>query len=123
MGQPVAFFEVVSPDHERAQKFYGELFGWQVAANPAMGGYGLVDTGAGEGAIGGGIGPSSGPGDKGVKIYVRVDDLDAYLDQAENARRQTACPADRPAGRLRQVRGVHRPRWQSGRAMGLRLAR
>lgn len=83
MGQAVAFFEVVSPDHERAQKFYRELFGWQVAADPAMGGYGLVDTGAGEGAIGGGIGPSSGPGDKGVKIYVRVDDLDAYLDRAE----------------------------------------
>src|SRR5262249_44910248 len=57
MGQPVAFFKVISPDHERAQKFYSELFGWQVAADPAMGGYGLVDTGAGDGAIGGGRGP------------------------------------------------------------------
>ena len=83
MGQPVAFFEVISPDHERAQKFYSDLFGWQVAADPAMGGYGLVDTGAGEGAIGGGIGPAEGPDDKGVKIYMRVDDLDAYLDRAE----------------------------------------
>ena len=83
MGQPVAFFEVVSADHERAQKFYSELFGWQVAADPAMGGYGLVDTGAGEGAIGGGIGPASGPDEAGVKIYMRVDDLDAYLDRAE----------------------------------------
>ena len=83
MGQPVAFFEVISPDHERAQKFYSELFGWQVAADPAMGGYGLVDTGAGDGAIGGGIGPSSAPGEAGVKIYMRVDDLDAYLDRAE----------------------------------------
>src|SRR3974377_2575580 len=83
MGQPVAFFEVISPDHERAQKFYRELFGWQVPAAPAMGGYGLVDTGAGDGAIGGGIGPSSNPGEKGVKIYMRVDDLDAYLDRAE----------------------------------------
>ncbi len=33
----------------------------KLAADPAMGGYGLVDTGAGEGAIGGGIGPSSSP--------------------------------------------------------------
>src|ERR1700738_3830552 len=82
MGQPVAFFEVVSADHERAQKFYAELFGWQVAADPAMGGYGLVDTGAGDGAIGGGIGPSEGAGN-GVKIYMRVDDLDAYLHRAE----------------------------------------
>jgi hypothetical protein len=83
MGKPVAFFEVVSQDHERAQKFYRELFDWQVAADPAMGGYGLVDTGAGEGAIGGGIGPAAAPGETGVKIYVRVDDLDAYLDRAE----------------------------------------
>src|SRR5689334_23582629 len=83
MGQAVAFFEVVSPDHERAQKFYAELFGWQVAADPAMGGYGLVDTGAGEGAIGGGIGPGEGTGGRGVKIYMRVDDLDACLDRAE----------------------------------------
>src|SRR5216683_149517 len=52
MGQPVAFFEVISPDAERAQKFYAELFGWQVSADPAMGGYALVDTGAGEGAVG-----------------------------------------------------------------------
>jgi predicted enzyme related to lactoylglutathione lyase len=83
MGQPVEFFEVISPDHKRAQKFYSELFEWQVVADPAMGGYGLVDTGAGEGAIGGGIGPSSAPGDAGVKIYMRVSDLEGYLDRAE----------------------------------------
>jgi uncharacterized protein len=82
MGQPVAFFEILSPDHERAQKFYRELFGWEITADPAMGGYGLVDTGAGEGAIGGGIGPGDDPGEKRVKIYMRVDDLDAYLDRA-----------------------------------------
>jgi uncharacterized protein len=83
MGQPVAFFEVISADAERAQAFYAELFGWQVAADPAMGGYGLVDTGAGEGAIGGGIGPSATPGETGVRFYVRVDDLEAALAKAE----------------------------------------
>jgi hypothetical protein len=97
MGQPVAFFEVVSADHERAQKFYSELFGWQVAADPEMGGYGLVDTGAGESAIGGGIGPASQPGDAGVKIYMRVDDLDAYLDRAEKlGGRRLVPPTDLP---------------------------
>jgi predicted enzyme related to lactoylglutathione lyase len=98
MGQPVAFFEVISPDHERAQKFYRELFGWQVAADPAMGGYGLVDTGGGEGAIGGGIGPSEA-GEKGVKIYMRVDDLDTYLDRAEQlGGRRLVAPTDLPGG-------------------------
>ena len=82
VGQPVGFFEVVSPNHERAQKFYSELFDWTVSTDPAMGGFGLVDTGAGETAIPGGIGPEAVPGDAGVRIYVRVDDLDAYLERA-----------------------------------------
>ncbi len=34
MGPAGAFFEILSPDHERAQKFYHDLFGWQVAADP-----------------------------------------------------------------------------------------
>ena len=93
MGQPVAFFEVISPDAERAQKFYAELFGWEVGApDPAMGGYALVDTGAGEGAIGGGIGAATTPGEAGVKIYMRVDDLDAYLDRAEKLGGQRVVP-------------------------------
>ena len=82
MGAPVAWFEVTSTDHERAQKFYAELFGWSVSADPNMGGYGIVDTGAGESAVGGGIGPSQSPGDTGVKIYLRVDDIEPYLARA-----------------------------------------
>ncbi|MDQ4133212.1 MAG: VOC family protein [Actinomycetota bacterium] len=83
MGQPVAYFEITSDDAVRAQKFYAELFDWTVAADPTTDGYGLVDTGAGDGAVSGGIGPSMAPGDTGVKIYVRVDDLDSYLDRGE----------------------------------------
>lgn len=98
MGQPIAFFEVLSPNHERAQRFYAELFDWQVAADPAMGGYGLVDTGAGEGAIGGGIGPGEN-GEASVKVYVRVDDLDAYLDRAEAlGGKRVMPPTDLPGG-------------------------
>ena len=99
MGQPVAFFEVVSADAPRAQKFYAELFGWQVAADPAMGGYALVDTGAGDDAIGGGIGPAETPDEAGVKIYMRVDDLDSYLDRAEKLGGQRLVPpTDLPSG-------------------------
>jgi hypothetical protein len=38
MGNPVAFFEIVSPDAARARAFYTELFGWAADANPAFGG-------------------------------------------------------------------------------------
>jgi predicted enzyme related to lactoylglutathione lyase len=74
---------VISQNKPRAQKFYADLFGWQVAPNPQTGGYALVDTDAGETAIGGGIGPAANPGEAGVKIYMRVDDLDGYLERAE----------------------------------------
>ena len=82
MGQPVAMFEVISKDHERAQEFYARLFDWTVQRDPSMGGYGLVDTGAASSAIIGGIGPSTEAGDTGVKVYIRVDNLGAYLDRA-----------------------------------------
>ncbi len=82
MGQPVAFFEVTSSEPERAQKFYAELFGWHITPDPEMGGYALVDTQSGDGAIPGGIGAPQEAGDTGVKIYMRVDDLDAYLGRA-----------------------------------------
>ena len=99
MGAPVAFFEVSSPDPERAQRFYGELFGWQVAADPEMGGYGLVDTAAGEGAIGGGIGPVADGDTAGVRIYARVDDLEGALRRAEElGGTRLVPPTDLPAG-------------------------
>ncbi|HYK69486.1 MAG TPA: VOC family protein [Streptosporangiaceae bacterium] len=97
MGAPVAFFEVISDDPEQARKFYCEMFGWQASPDPAMGGYALVDTGAGEDAIGGGIGPSAGAGDTGVKIYMRVDNLDVCLDRAERlGGRRVVPPTDLP---------------------------
>src|SRR5258708_27636291 len=98
MGQPVAFFEVISQDAPRAQKFYADLFGWQVAANPAMGGYALVDTGAGEGAIGGGIGPAENPGEAGGEIYMQGDDPDRYLGRAQKPGGQKLVPPPPPPG-------------------------
>jgi len=92
MGRPVAFFEVISADAARARRFYGELFEWSAEADESLGGYALVDTGAGEDAVGGGIGPSRAPGDTGVKIYVRVDDLDGYLKQAVDLGGTTLVP-------------------------------
>jgi predicted enzyme related to lactoylglutathione lyase len=99
MGAPVAFFEIISDDHERAQRFYAELFGWTADGDPAMGGYGLVDTGNGENGIGGGIGPSSDDDAPGVRIYMRVDDLDGYLDRAEKlGATRVVPPMDLPSG-------------------------
>ena len=83
MGAPVAYFEIVSPQAERIRDFYTRLFGWTTVdiGDPT---YTMIDTGAGAGTIGGGIGSPQRPTDPGgTKIYMRVDDLQAYLDRAE----------------------------------------
>ncbi|GAB3611114.1 VOC family protein [Humibacter ginsengiterrae] len=81
MGQPVAMFEITARDSEAAVKFYSELFGW--TTQPAEGGgYALVDTGGGEGAIPGGIGQPEHGDVPRTTVYVRVDDLQASLDKA-----------------------------------------
>jgi uncharacterized protein len=82
MGAPVAWFDITSKDPERIGRFYRELFGWSLA-DSGQPGYSLVDTGAGEGAIGGGIGAAQSPEDPGgTTIYMKVDDLSNTLDRA-----------------------------------------
>lgn len=94
---PVSFFEIVSDDAPRAREFYTALFGWKVETDDD--GYGLVDTGAGEGAVTGGIGPSMTPGDTGVKIYVGTDDLDGTLSRAKGLGSDVVLePMDLPGG-------------------------
>jgi len=92
MGAPVAYFEIVSPNAERARTFYTQLFGWQTVdiGDPT---YTMVDTGAGDGAIGGGIGePQRATDGGGTKIYMRVDDLAGYLARAEELGGRTIVP-------------------------------
>ena len=99
MGRPVAMFEIVSHQPARARDFYSGLFDWSVNEDPEWGDYALVDTGSGEGAVPGGIGPSMEEGATGVKIYVRVDDLGKYLSRAEElGGRRVVGPTALPGG-------------------------
>lgn len=86
-SHPVSFVEIVSEDPERSRKFYVDLFGWKIETDDD--GFGLIDTGAGEGAVSGGIGPSMMPGDTGVKFYVSTDDLEATVHRANELGSQT----------------------------------
>jgi predicted enzyme related to lactoylglutathione lyase len=98
MGAPVAFFEIISGDAERARRFYADLFGWKGDADPAMGGYALIDTASADGSIGGGIGSDQDDA-AGVRIYMRVDDLEAYLTRAvELGGKRIQPPTDLPGG-------------------------
>ncbi|MBU0692903.1 VOC family protein [bacterium] len=74
--------ELSTLDLEKAQRFYAELFGWQMMPFPGME-YMVIR--AGEGAVGGGIMKV----DKIVQqdrvySYVEVEDIEAILKKAES---------------------------------------
>ncbi|MFV1857983.1 MAG: VOC family protein [Anaerolineales bacterium] len=90
MKNPVVHFEVVAKDGEAAQEFYTKLFGWELNIDNAMN-YGLIAAPE-SGGIGGGIGPTPDGFPGHVTFYVEVDDLQAYLDKAENLGGKTIMP-------------------------------
>jgi predicted enzyme related to lactoylglutathione lyase len=89
MPNPVVHFEVIGKDGAVLQRFFGELFGWEVdARNPMQ--YGIVEAqGAG---IGGGIGSNPEGGGGYATFYVQVEDPQAYLDKAERLGGKTLVP-------------------------------
>ena len=89
MPNPVVHFEIQSNQAEGLQKYYADLFGWHIDAENPMG-YGIVDTHV-DGGIGGGIGGTQG-GPSRVTFYVKVDDLQAYLDKVEAMGGKTVMP-------------------------------
>jgi uncharacterized protein len=76
-GAPVDWFEVLGSDADRSQRFYGEVFGWQISRSEA--GYLVVDTCSPRG-ISGGIGAASQQ--SWATVYASVDDVDAMLVRA-----------------------------------------
>jgi hypothetical protein len=95
MGHAVVHFEILAPDGAALQKYYADLFGWEIDADNPMH-YGLVQpTSPG---IGGGVGPSE-DGTTLVTFYVDTDDLRASLDKAEALGGKTVQePTDIPGG-------------------------
>ena len=83
MGQPVVHFEVMGKDAAKLQKYYSDLFGWEVDANNAMS-YGMVPresnkTKDGATGIGGGVGQAPEGYSGHVTFYVAVPDVEAAL--------------------------------------------
>jgi predicted enzyme related to lactoylglutathione lyase len=86
MGQPVVHFEVIGKDGATLQRYYSQLFGWEVDAdNPNS--YGAVSREGNTNADGAGIagGIAAFPDYAGhVTFYVEVPDIEASLATAES---------------------------------------
>jgi uncharacterized protein len=87
MGQAVVHFEVIGKDGEKLQKYYSELFGWDIDTDNEMN-YGMVNREGNVGAEGVGIGGGIAGGPPGygghVTFYVAVPDVEAALAKAES---------------------------------------
>ena len=91
MPNRVVHFEIISPEAEKIQKFFADVFDWAInTANPM--GYGMVDTGAKDYGIQGGIAAPGPFGNGHITFYVEVDDVDAALAKAVAAGGTVAMP-------------------------------
>jgi predicted enzyme related to lactoylglutathione lyase len=78
-NNPVIHFEIVGRDGAALQKFYSDLFGWNLNTdNP--GGYGMTSPDETGVIVGVGASQDGGPGH--VTGYVSVADVDAALTRA-----------------------------------------
>lgn len=79
MADRVIHFEILGRDQKALQRYYAELFGWQLSTdNP--GGYGM--TSSEQTGVVVGIGASRDGSTGHVTGYVRVNDIDATLARA-----------------------------------------
>ena len=87
MGQPVVHFEVIGKDGAKLQRYYADLFGWEIDADNEMN-YGMVDGKKNPAPDGMGIGGGIAGGPEGyeghVTFYVAVSDIEEALQKAES---------------------------------------
>jgi uncharacterized protein len=84
MGQPVVHFEIIGKDGAALQRYYAELFGWEIKTDNEMN-YGMVDAKDNSpNGIGGGVGQGPDGYEGHVTFYVAVPDVEEALQKAES---------------------------------------
>jgi uncharacterized protein len=71
----IVWFEIPADNPERAQKFYGALFGWKIELFPGMADYWHIDTGGGDDTPDGGLMKRKHP-EQPITNYVNVASVD-----------------------------------------------
>lgn len=88
----VVHFEIQSDDLDKAEKFYRDVFGWEMQNMGAeMGNYRVITTGTEAPGINGGLTPRAGEvaGDgyaaNAYVCIIGVDDIDMYIGKIKSA--------------------------------------
>jgi predicted enzyme related to lactoylglutathione lyase len=88
MGQPVVHFEIGCRDLQKTSSFFAQLFGWNLQP---MGPAAMIDTGS-ESGIQGHITALGHEPHNYTTFYVRVEDVQQYLDKAAKLGGKTLIP-------------------------------
>ncbi|MEV6274092.1 VOC family protein [Nocardia sp. NPDC051832] len=88
----VSWFQIGSDRPEQAQRFYGELFGWNFTGDPQLDGYDLIKY-AGSEIPSGGIAHSTDPADNHAIFLVLVQDVAATVAHSERLGGKVIQPA------------------------------
>ncbi len=91
MPNRVVHFEIIHPEAQTIQRFFSDVFDWMIDTSNPMN-YGMVNTGAKDYGIQGGIGGPGPFGNGHVTFYVEVDDVDKALAKAVAAGGTVAMP-------------------------------
>ncbi len=111
MPQPVVHFEIAAREAKPLQDFYSALFGWDINADNPMS-YGLASAKDGETGIDGAIYNHNSDDENdhpGIRIYMQVDDADAYAARAEELGGKSMGPAQEVPGFGIKVGGLIDP--------------
>ncbi len=91
----IVHFEIPADNVSRAQKFYGELFGWKIEKyqGPGAEDYWLFATGGGmgEAGIGGGMMKRQMPQQQ-ITVYFDVPSMDEYVQKVKKLGGQVVVP-------------------------------
>lgn len=74
MNAPVTHWQILSTDPARTARFYGDVFGWHISADNALG---YREVAAAPGGIRGGIWPLPAGAPGGVQLFMTVPDVAA----------------------------------------------
>ncbi|PWU16221.1 MAG: glyoxalase [Verrucomicrobia bacterium] len=78
----IVWFEIPADDPQRAQKFYGSLFGWKISQFPQMQDYWHIDTGGADASPDGGMMTRKHPGQT-ITNYVMVPSVTRFMAKVE----------------------------------------
>jgi predicted enzyme related to lactoylglutathione lyase len=93
MTNGIGWFEIGTDEPDRAERFYGDLFGWSFTVEDDGGQpYHGIDTKA-AGSIGGGVFPTGGKAPNYAIFYVVVDDVAETCRRAEASGGKVIVPA------------------------------